>query len=445
MSELLSIGASGLRAYREALATTGDNVANAQTAGYVRRGLRLAEAPTVGSTPLQSSSNGPGGVMIAGVTRAVDVWLADDARLSSGIAERSAARAQWLGAAEMALDDGPDGFGQSATALFNASDALAVDPSSTPARLQFLQSVEGAASALRRTSAQLGSVSAGIAADAQNSVGNLNTNLASLEQVNDGLRRAREGSTHQASLLDQRDTLVNAISAILPVTIIVEARQSVSLRMAGPGAPVLLDQSGRAQASVSASATGHLSFSLSPGGAFTPAASGRLAGLSDAADHVTSQRSELDVLAGQFATQINAAHQAGLDANGQAGLPLLTFSGSAATIAATPLLPSQVAAASATRDNGAMLAFNALRIGGGVESSWATLVAGQSQRTSFARAENAANQTRFETASQARDAVSAVDLDHEAAELLRFQQAYEGSARVIQVARETFQSILNAI
>jgi flagellar hook-associated protein 1 FlgK len=45
----------------------------------------------------------------------------------------------------------------------------------------------------------------------------------------------------------------------------------------------------------------------------------------------------------------------------------------------------------------------------------------------------------------ARDHVSGVDLDHETADLVRFQQAYEGSARVIQVARETFQSILSAI
>ena len=42
-----------------------------------------------------------------------------------------------------------------------------------------------------------------------------------------------------------------------------------------------------------------------------------------------------------------------------------------------------------------------------------------------------------------RDAMSGVDLDREAADLIRLQQAYEASARVIQVARETMQSILN--
>ena len=43
----------------------------------------------------------------------------------------------------------------------------------------------------------------------------------------------------------------------------------------------------------------------------------------------------------------------------------------------------------------------------------------------------------------ARDGVTAVDLDGEAVDLLRFQQAYQASSRVIQVARETLQSILD--
>ena len=43
----------------------------------------------------------------------------------------------------------------------------------------------------------------------------------------------------------------------------------------------------------------------------------------------------------------------------------------------------------------------------------------------------------------ARDETSGIDLDREAAELLRFQQAYGASTRIIQVARETLQSILD--
>ncbi len=44
-------------------------------------------------------------------------------------------------------------------------------------------------------------------------------------------------------------------------------------------------------------------------------------------------------------------------------------------------------------------------------------------------------------AQQARGDVSGVNLDREAADLLRLQQAYQGCARIIQVAREITQSI----
>jgi flagellar hook assembly protein FlgD len=70
-------------------------------------------------------------------------------------------------------------------------------------------------------------------------------------------------------------------------------------------------------------------------------------------------------------------------------------------------------------------------------------ISSQAQAAAAARAQDAAATTRREGAFAARDSVSEVDLDHEAAELLRFQQAYEGAARIIQVARETMQSILS--
>jgi flagellar hook-associated protein FlgK len=42
----------------------------------------------------------------------------------------------------------------------------------------------------------------------------------------------------------------------------------------------------------------------------------------------------------------------------------------------------------------------------------------------------------------ARDQVSGVSMDQEAADLIRFQQAYQASAKVLQVASQIFDSIL---
>jgi flagellar hook-associated protein 1 FlgK len=51
----------------------------------------------------------------------------------------------------------------------------------------------------------------------------------------------------------------------------------------------------------------------------------------------------------------------------------------------------------------------------------------------------------LEQSIQARDAVSGVNLDEEAADLLRFQQAYEAAAQVIRVADSLFTTLLDAI
>jgi flagellar hook-associated protein 1 FlgK len=45
----------------------------------------------------------------------------------------------------------------------------------------------------------------------------------------------------------------------------------------------------------------------------------------------------------------------------------------------------------------------------------------------------------------ARDSVSGVNLDEEAANMLRYQQAYQAAAQVISIANELFNSLINAV
>lgn len=54
-------------------------------------------------------------------------------------------------------------------------------------------------------------------------------------------------------------------------------------------------------------------------------------------------------------------------------------------------------------------------------------------------------QALLEQATQARDGVSGVNLDEEAANLMRYQQAYEASAKVIQVGDSIIQTLLAAV
>ena len=443
MPDLMNIGASGLRAYSSALATVGDNIANAQTAGYARRTVRLREAPAAGDIILSRNSIRPGGVEIAGLSRSVDSWLVDDARISSADANQASTRLNWIQAAERGIADDGNGIGTRLTAMFNVADELTSDPASQPLRQQFLLSVAEIATCFRQTAGALDHAASGVAGAATGEVTQLNTDLKAIERVNEGLRRARPGSSNEATLLDERDRLLDAVSSRLPVTTSFDARGAVTIRVAGSG-DALVDGGSVATVAAVIGADDRVSFALtSPTATTITPSSGSLAGLTDASNHIADLRLGVDGLAGRVTSEFNAAHQMGLDANGNPGAALLTFGGNAASLTAVALTANEVAAADASSPNGNILNLANLRGPSGVEQAWAGIANAQAQSTASARSQEAATATRYDGASAARDTISEVDIDREAADLLRFQQAYEAAARTIQVARETMQSILN--
>ena len=441
MSDLLGIGYSGLKAYSRALSTIGDNIANAQTPGYARRRLEMMEAVGGGNSIFYRGNTNPGGVDIRGIDRSVDGWLIEDSRFTSGDAERSATKLGWLGKTEDALSDETNGIKTGLTKLYTTADQLTADPSNRTLRAQFLQSVDDIASGFRTAAGQLDKMGEGIEGAAASTVDQFNSNLNALEQINIGLRKARPGSTNEASLLDERDRLLDKLSSQAGVSPTFDNNGAVTLRASGSG-DLLVGGGVVNPISVTAAPDGRLSYSV--GGSPLTISTGALSGLAEGANHVADQRAALDTMATDFANQLNAAHQAGTDANGNPGQPLFTGT-SAATLTAAPLSPDQVAAANGSGSNGNMLALGAMRGASDPEARWSGHLATQAQAVSSARAQDAAAATRADASAAARDGVSQVDLDTEAAELLRFQQAYSAASRTIQVARETMQTLLSSL
>ncbi|MBT9529685.1 MAG: flagellar hook-associated protein FlgK, partial [Pseudomonas sp.] len=63
--------------------------------------------------------------------------------------------------------------------------------------------------------------------------------------------------------------------------------------------------------------------------------------------------------------------------------------------------------------------------------------------TSQARVDGQATSAILKQATNDRDSVSAVNMDEEAAKLIQFQQYYQASAQIIQVARTLFDTLIN--
>jgi flagellar hook-associated protein 1 FlgK len=95
------------------------------------------------------------------------------------------------------------------------------------------------------------------------------------------------------------------------------------------------------------------------------------------------------------------------------------------------------------RDNSNLAALETLRNTGAFESDAVGLIAINAAALTQRKTVSEAQSSIRDGAIAALDQLAGVNLDSEAVDLLRFQQAYQASSRVIQVARETFQSILD--
>jgi flagellar hook-associated protein 1 FlgK len=51
-------------------------------------------------------------------------------------------------------------------------------------------------------------------------------------------------------------------------------------------------------------------------------------------------------------------------------------------------------------------------------------------------------QVVFDQAESSRDSISGVNLDEEAADLIRYQQAYQAAAKILQISSQLFDSVL---
>lgn len=117
--------------------------------------------------------------------------------------------------------------------------------------------------------------------------------------------------------------------------------------------------------------------------------------------------------------------------------------------------PSQIAAADASAaagdilDNRNALAIAALRLdrnviagGNTFESAYAAWVASVGQATASAKAQQSVYANLLQQAKTAQQSVSGVNLDEEAANMLRYQQYYQAAAQLIKTANTLFETIL---
>lgn len=440
-SDLLTIATSGARAARSALDITAQNIANAATQGYVRRSIDIEEVSAAGGH-LRSSDISLSGVRVAGIDRNADMFRQAEVRRTSADAGRSLAELSGLENIESAIEQARP---FEMLVEFEASlQSLSADPTNPSLRTAAMASADALTSSFNIASTSLDAVVEGLHFEASANVGEANVTGSELSRVNLRIARAGPGSSDRATLLDQRDSLLETLSAQADISTQFAADGSVEVRLGGSSGEIFVSGGSSATLSVTTAANGTISFAVD--GAPATLNGGSLAGRQSALVAVDNARTQLDAIAVGIAATINDAQANGVNADGVTGAALFSGSG-AATLslaftdgAGIATAPSGAAAGSADQTNltAMQLAFEA----GAHASDTNALLFDVSANVAARRVTSEALDAIASSARIALDQQSGVDLDQEAANLVRFQQAFQASARAMQIASDIFDTLL---
>lgn len=440
-ADLITIARSGTRAARAALDVTAQNIANASSAGYVRRSVSLSEL-AINSVLSQPNAINLAGVRVTGIVRNADMFRQSEVRRTGSDAARAGAEVQGLENIESAVEQ--TGVYDAITDFEAALKQLLSDPTDGSLRASTLEQARTMAQTFNTAASSLDAVGTGLRFEAQDGVVAVNTTAAELARVNLRLARASDASSDRTSLLDQRDSLLEKLSGQVDIATTFAADGSVQVRVGGASGPSLVNGGSAATLAMTSASDGTIAFTL--GGSAATLSSGALAGKGQALTELAGVRNQLDTIAAGVISTLNTAQTAGADLTGADGQPM--FSGSTAadmTLALTS--GNQIATAPAgsganSRDTSNLVALRSALESADPAGAMDSLLFGISSAVAGRTVTRDALESIAGTAKVALQAQAGVDLDEEAINLTRFQQAYQASGRVMQIASDLFDSIL---
>lgn len=326
MADIMNTAVSGLIAFQRALAVTGNNVANASTAGYSRQTVNLADRAPDATAGVFIGN----GVDVNSVTRAYDQFAVSQLRSATGLLGQQNSFLSTANQVDNLLSGPANGISAGITSFFNAWQTLASDPSSVSNRQQVLSQTQGLAASISQTASQLDTLQGNINSQLQATVARINTIASSIATLNDRIAAAtaQSGGQQPNDLLDQRDQLVTQLSSLVSVRTNTEQDGTVDVFVGNGQALVVRNQSTALATTASAYDAQQLEVAYGTGAGqqvITNAISGgELGGLLQATSQlIEPSLNALGQLATAIAGQVNVQQQVGLDQNGQLGKPLL--------------------------------------------------------------------------------------------------------------------------
>ncbi|MBA7850941.1 flagellar hook-associated protein FlgK [Enterobacter cloacae] len=329
MNNLYNLARNGLSVAQAALRVTGDNLTNGMSAGYSRRNLIIGESGGM--------STGQGffgyGAKAVGVERAYDAFANNQLRGSLSSWSALNGRMEQLSDIDNMLADESDNVSVSLNDMFKAMATLSGDPSDGPARAAVYNSLGTLSNRYNASAKRLTGLEKSTNTQIERSAKDINTATQQLAEINRQLERAQGNGAPPADLLDQRDMLLEELSAQMGITVNEDptsGRVDVTL---SDGRPLVSGTTAsKLQTSPSDADPNKIIVSyVDASGNATPLdessiTKGRLGGLFKFRNEdLTVARQELDQIAFMMAHRMNGQNRAGFKPDGTPGEDLFSL------------------------------------------------------------------------------------------------------------------------
>jgi flagellar hook-associated protein 1 FlgK len=435
----LNIALQSMQAEQEALATTTNNIANANTPGYTRETVSFEETP-----PVQY-----GGLLLGDGVTIGQITSQRDSLLQAGLEQQTQQQAKYnsyLGTMQQVQslfnESSGNGVQGSVTAFFNSLQQLSTSPSDSNLRQAVLTAAQNMAQTFNTTAGNLSQMQQSANVTVTQTVNQINSLTSQIASVNAQVTAATASGQNAGTFIDQRDQLIQQLSGLVDVSTIDTGNGGVTLTTSNGTALVAGNQS--FQLTTQTSAVSGFQDVYSQGSDITSSlAGGSLAGAIQARDvTIPSILSSLDALAYGIGSSVNSVNEAGTDLNGNAGgalflVPASGAAGAASTIAAAITDPSKIAGSlnGTAGDNSninAMLALQNQSIVNGQTplNAYSNLVFQVGNDVSTAQANSTASSAMVQQLQNQISSVSGVDVNQESVNLVQYERAYQAAAQV---------------
>jgi flagellar hook-associated protein 1 FlgK len=422
----------GLLAQQRALDVTSHNVTNANTQGYSRQEAVL-EPTAAFDVRTGALIDGAGGQLGSGVDvmtyrRIRDGFLDLQYRAQAMNEGQWGKTADTLSQVESGLNEpGDSGINAQLGKFWSAWGDVANAPESIATRQALVSQAGVLTSQIKDLDSQISAVSSEATAEYASLVGSTGTvqqDANEINRLNGAIKQAIDGGGSPNDLMDRRDQLLDELSQLAQVSVTNNSDGTIDVQF-GDAANKLVDSAGV-----------HWPQTLTaPGGKL-----GAIITLTTAGGTLDGYRATLNAFATQLANSVNALHNPS-----GTGTNFFTFTaGSAASTLAVNVTASTVVA-STTGNPGAndvALAIAALR-GGGADSSYQALISQIGSDVNNAQRQSDSAQALTTAVDDRRQSTSGVSMDEEMTNLVKFQRAYQASARAMSSVDEMLDVLIN--